>query len=186
MIEGALLTSLKQQVSAVALEDSDMFRKFMLDRIRDRLQRMTGAGNADIIDFVHTSVNELPLVIGVMRWILTPLHQKTVERYPTRSLKVWTVALIMETLGFDVRADASILRDLNEHEASLRRTHRFGDAPNVNLVFVNGVETDPAPLSHVPRSSDCPKPQITMIRAIPWVAFRHLRGTSTSISTQHL
>ena len=39
-IEGALLTSLKQQVSAVALEeDSDMFRSYTIERIQDKQSR---------------------------------------------------------------------------------------------------------------------------------------------------
>ena len=188
VIEGTLLTSLKQQVSAVALEeDSDKFRQFMLERVRDRQSRMIRNDTGDIVDFVHSSVNELPLLIGVLRWILMPLHQRTFEKYPTRSLKVWTVALIMEILGFEVQVDPTVTRDHhNEQEESLPGVPRFGEAAPVFLVLVSGLETDPMPLLHVPHSSDIPKPQITMIRAIPWVAFRHLRGTSANISTQYL
>ena len=88
-IEGPLLTSLRNWVSAVALEeDSDMFRKFMLEKITDQRSRMTGTKFDEIMDMDHTAVNELPYIIGVMRWILEPLHQRTIQQYPTRSLKV--------------------------------------------------------------------------------------------------
>ena len=186
-IDDALLTSLKHWVSAVALEeDSDMFRKFMLEKIAVQQSRMMGAEIEEILNMDHTSVNELPLVIGLLRWILTPRHQRTTENYPTRSLKVWKVAFIMEIVGFEVQADPVVIQNIHGHESSLQTTRRFQQAPRIFLV-VNSVEqTDPEPLVHVPRCSDSPKPQITMIRGIPWIAFRHLRGLSAGIDTSSL
>ena len=45
----------------------------------------------------HTAVNEIPLVIGVLMWILTALHNRRTKQYPTRSLKLWKIASIMQS-----------------------------------------------------------------------------------------
>ena len=58
-IEGALLASLRQCVSAVALEEeSDMFRKFMLETIAAQQSKIIGAEIDDLMDMDHSSVNE--------------------------------------------------------------------------------------------------------------------------------
>ncbi|KAI4250505.1 MAG: hypothetical protein L6R40_000104 [Gallowayella cf. fulva] len=186
-IEGALLSSLKQWVSTVALEeDSDMFRKFLLETVTARRSRMTGVHIDNILEMDHTSVNEIPLVIGVLRWILTPAHKRDPMNYPTRSLRVWTVASLMEVLGFEIQADAVVVQSIREYESGLQISRRFADNPRVFLVVFNSEETDPTPMMHIPRASDSPKPQITMIRGIPWIMFRELRGSRDEIDTQYL
>ncbi|KAL8722210.1 MAG: hypothetical protein Q9225_001255 [Loekoesia sp. 1 TL-2023] len=186
-IDRALLTSLKQWVSAVALEeDSDLFRKFMLETVAARQSRMTGAQIDDITGMDHTSVNELPLVIGALRWILTPPHSRVTKNYPTRSLKVWTMASIMEIIGFEIEADSVVVQNTSDYKSSLLVSNRFREMPRVFLVVVNGEETDPTPLLHIPRASDSSRPQITIIRGIPWIMFRHLRAIRTDVNTQFL
>ena len=188
-IEGALLASLRQWVSAVALEeDSDMFRKFMLETVAAQLSKTTGAEIDDLIDMDHTSFNELPFIIGVLKWILTPLHKREPKQYPTRSLKVWSVTSIMEVLGFEVHAHPFVVQNTDEYKSNLQYPSRFGEAPRVFLVVGNDEETDLMHESHQPRTfaSNSLKPQTTMMRGIPWIAFRHLRGTRTVVGTEHL
>ena len=182
-IEGALLSSLKQWVSAVALEeDSDIFRQFLLETVMARQSRMTGVH----VEMDHPFINEIPLVIGVLKWILTPAHKRDSKNYPTHSLKVWTVASVMEILGFENQADEAVAYSIREYENALLVSHRFGAKPRVFLVVLHGEDTDPIPLMHIPRALDAPKPQITMIRRIPWIMFRHLRGAPDSVDTQYL
>ena len=186
-IEGALLTSLKHWVSSVALEeDSDIFRKYMLERITIQQSALTGTTWNEIMGMDHTSFNEIPYVIGVLRWILTPWHNWKVKQYPTRSLKVWTAASIMETLGFEVQAGHVVVNSTHDYQSNMQAPYRFNETPRVFLVLISGEETDPMPVKHVPRAEDSPRPQITMIRGIPWIAFRHLRGTSSEVDTQYL
>ena len=92
----------------------------------------------------------------------------------------------MEALGFDVRADPVVVQDIREDERSLQIPLRFGEASRVFVVVISGEETDHMPITHVPRCSDTPKPQVIMIRGIPWIALRHLRGASAGINTQYL
>ena len=185
--EDALLSSLNQWVNAVALEeDSDMFRTHVLDLVSARRTRLMGTKANNILDLDQNTYNEIPLVIGVLRWILTPAHKRATKQYPTRSLQAWMIASVMEIIGFEVHADSEVAESIQEYERSLRVTCRFGDFPHVYLVVVNGEETDLMPVVHIPRSSNSPKPQITMIRGIPWMMFKHLRRSSTESNTQHL
>lgn len=186
-IEDALLASLRHWVSAVALEeDCDVFRTYLLEKLKLQHSRLTGTAFDEIMDMDHTSVNEIPLVIGVLRWMLTPWHNRKVKQYPTRSLKVWTTASIMEILGFEVQADFIVSHRVHGYQGNMQASHRFGETASVFLVTIDGEETDPMPVSHVPCAEDSPRPQITMMRGIPWIAFRHLRGTSDQIDTQYL
>ena len=59
----------------------------------------------------------------------------------------------------------------------MHNPHRYGDAPYVFLTVDNGAGTDPTPLMHVPHSNDTPRPQLTIVKGIPWIAFRHLCAT---------
>lgn len=92
----------------------------------------------------------------------------------------------MEILGFEIQADEVVAQSIREYESGLLVSHRFGAKPRVFLVVLHGEDTDPTPLMHIPRASDPPKPQITMIRGIPWIMFRHLRGSRDGVDTQYL
>ena len=186
-IEGPLLTNLGHWVSGIAIEeDSDVFRSHMLDKVAIQHSRLTGKTFDGIMGMDHTSVNEIPLVIGVLRWILTPWHKRKSKQYPTRSLKVWTMASIMETLGFEVQAELVVVHSIHDYQKNMQPSYQFGQTAPVFLVTTNGEETDPMPVKYIPSAEDSPRPQITMVRGIPWIAFRHLRGIAGPITTQYL
>ena len=87
--EAALLASLKHWVSAVmAEEDSDIFRDQMQQEINLKQSKLTGMALEEIMSFEYNDNNDIPFVIGVLRWILTPWHKREVKKYPTRSLKL--------------------------------------------------------------------------------------------------
>ena len=177
--EAALLASLKHWVSAVmAEEDSDIFRDHMQQEINLKQSRLTGLALEEIMSFEYNSFSDIARVIGVLRWILTPGYKRKTKQYPTCSLKAWTMALIMESLGFQVQADNTVLKRLKDHNAISHAIPRFDEAPYVFLVVDDYGDTDPTPMMHVPRAQDSPRPMITMMRGIPWIAFRHLRGSS--------
>ena len=184
--DGPLLASLKHWVAAImAEEDSDMFRDYMQKKIMLQQSKLTGIPVNEITDLEYNDVNEIPFVIGVLRWILTPWHKRGTKNYPTRSLKAWTIALVLESLGFEVQLENTVFRGNESHDICLPNSHRGKEAACVFLVVDDHVDTDPTPIMHVPRAQDSPRPQITMIRGIPWMAFRHLRG-SAEIDTQFL
>ena len=96
------------------------------------------------------------------------------------------MAFIMETLGFQVQAEPGVVQSVRDYKGNMQASYRFGEAPRVFLVMMNGEETDPMPVKHTPHAQDSPKPQIVMMRGIPWIAFRHFRGTSDEVDTQYL
>lgn len=184
--EAALLSSLKHWVSAVmAEEDSDIFRDHMQQEINLKQSKLTGMTLEEIMSFEYNTYGDIPWVIGVLRWVLTPWHKRDVKQYPTRSLKAWTTALVMESLDFQMQADSTVVRDLNNRSADLHAPTSFEEAPYVFLVVDSHGDTDPTPLTHVQRAQDSPRAVITMIRGNPWLAFKHLRG-SPEVSTQLL
>ena len=184
--EAALLASLKNWVSAVmAEEDSDVFRDHMQQEINLKQSKLTGMALEEIISLEYNSYSDIPRVIGVLRWILTPWHKRETKQYPTCSLKAWTMALVMESLGFQVQVDSTVVRRVEDHSAMSQAAPGFDEGPYVFLVVDDYGDTDPMPIVHVPRAQDSPRPLITMVRGIPWIAFKHLRG-SPEVSTQLL
>jgi hypothetical protein len=187
-IEGPLLTSLKQWVSAVATEeDCNNFRDHLIRETAKKEAGLTGAPLDEIANLDRTTTVEVTHVIGVLRWMLTPLHRREFKQYPTRSLRVWTTAAIMGQLGFDIYAAPAVVRNLASYKSATHQSYRFGEPPDVFLVVTTGGETDPMMLNEVPVLGDTAlRPQVTMMRGIPWLAFRHLRGTSSKINIQYL
>ena len=184
--ESGLLTSLNHWVSAIMVEeDSDVFRDYMHNEVRSRQSKLTGLPFNEIMSLEYSIGNEIPYVIGVLRWILTPRHKRQTKQYPTRLLKAWTIALIMENLGFEVHAESVVRSRYGSHGTQMHDSPRSKESPHVFLAIGNDADTDPMPLVHVPSADDSPRPLITMIRGIPWIAFRHLRGSSI-IDTQFL
>lgn len=163
-IEGAVLASLRDWVSAVATEeDSDLFRDYMLKEVRSQESKLTGMTYDEIMDIEYDTNNEIPFVIGVLRWIHTPLHKRDIKLYPTRSLKAWAMALIMKNLGFEVQADLTVARIVDDWEDN-GVSGRYGQVSYVRLVAVNyDGETDPTLMMHIPRANNALRPQITTL-----------------------
>ncbi|OCK74092.1 hypothetical protein K432DRAFT_410152 [Lepidopterella palustris CBS 459.81] len=187
-IEGPLLSSLKQWVSSVALEeDSNTFRDFILLHATSQESSLTGVPVDEIMNLDWTRTDEIPYVIGVLRWILTPTYRRDPKQYPTRSLRVWTVAVVMAKMGFDVYAAPAVVRNVDDYDCLMDASRRFGGSPDVFLVVTNGGETDPMQLNEVPiMGDDSLRPQVTVVRGIPWLAFRHLRGKASAMNTEYL
>jgi hypothetical protein len=187
-IEGPLLSSLKQWVSTIALEeDGNNFRDYLLREAAAQESRLTGAPLDEVMEADQTDTDETAHIIGVLRWILTPSHKRDFRQYPTRSLRVWTTASIMGKLGFDVYAAPAIVRTADEYNRVINISHHFGQSPDVFLVVTTGQDTDPMMPVEVPLSHNSTlRPQVTVMRGIPWLAFRHLRGAAGKVNTQYL
>ena len=184
--EAALLASLKNWVSAVMIEeDSDVFRDHMQHEINLKQSKLTGMALEEIMSFEYSFYGDIPRVIGILRWILTPWHKRETKQYPTCSLKAWTMALVMESLGFQVQAVSTVVKSIRDQSTISHAAPGSDEAPYVFLVVDEFGDTDPTPLMHVSRAQDSPRSQITMMRGIPWIAFHHLRG-SPEVSTQLL
>ena len=187
-IEGSVLAGLKQWVAAVATEeDSNPFRKATLEAVRERHSKFTEVPLNEISDLEFIEVSDLNLLIGFVRWALMPLHSRPMNKYPTRSLMVWTMAFILSELGFSIQASTVAVRKTSSYEDKMNSSLRFPFHPTVFLVLANAGETDPMMVQQVlTTSDDLPRAQPTLIRGIPWLAFRHLRAPLSGIGTQFL
>lgn len=154
-IDGPLLTSLRRWVSAVATEENgNTFREYLLKEIAAQESRLTGVSVDEIMQNDWDCTNDTTLVLGVLRWILTPAHKREFRQYPTRSLQVWTTAAIMAKLGFDVYAASAAVRNVDDYDRLVNVSHHFGESPDVFLVVTSGARTDPMMLNEAVMSSN--------------------------------
>ena len=94
----------------------------------------------------------------------------------------------MEKLGFDILAASSVISNASEYNHLMNDApHKFRESSSVFLVVAGIEDTDPWMLNESPsiRNSEL-RPQLTPIRGIPWLAFRHLRGRDRDVNTQFL
>ena len=62
------------------------------------------------------------------------------------------MALVMESLGFQMQADCTVIRDLKDRSANLHAATRFEEAPYVFLVADDHGATDPTRIMYLPRA----------------------------------
>jgi hypothetical protein len=187
-MEGPLFNGLKQYVSAIAVEeDSSTYRTHLLHVASNHQAQFTSVALNEILACDSTEVIESHLVIGCLKWMLTPLHKRDFLQYPTRSLRVWALASIMGQLGFEIAASAEVVTTKEDYSRATNVNQYVAGFPEVVLVTANIGETDYFASSEVPASSEFDlRPQIIAVRAIPWLAFRHLRGSNRRVNSQYL
>ncbi|MCJ1238797.1 hypothetical protein MMC14_006788 [Varicellaria rhodocarpa] len=185
---GPAQSSLKQFVDAIAIEeDANTYRTFLLQQASNRQFEITGAPLSEILDCDFTHEVDLPLAIGFLRWMLTPVHKRDHAQYPTRSLLVWAMAVTMKHVGFEVSASLTFISSATSYEQILGADRYIDQYPEAILVTTSAGLTDFESSVEVPQvEDDGLRPQITPMRGIPWLAFRHLRGSISDVNTQLL
>jgi hypothetical protein len=104
-IDGPMRAAFRQYVGAVAVEeDSNTMRNQLLELVETRQSNVSGASLRELLACDSLTVGELPYTSGMIKWILTPLHRRMHEIYPTRSFRAWSLAVVMSELGFQVSA----------------------------------------------------------------------------------
>lgn len=185
-IDGPLLSCLREYVKAAAVEeDSDDLRQKLQATVDSKLASVTGAPLADVFECDDFLESDAPNFIGAMRWILTPVVKRTPLVYPTRSLKVWALAVIMNKLGFQVEASANAISSKSDYENYVENVGYQSTDQEIILVTSNAGSTDPLS-GGVQKMSTSAKPRVGSIRSIPWIAFRHLSDSQSCANTKHL
>ncbi|KAI0427513.1 hypothetical protein F5Y09DRAFT_344621 [Xylaria sp. FL1042] len=186
-IEGPLLTGLKQWVSTVASEEeSNLFRNYLLECVDKNVQALQQADLDKIMrmsDYYHSG--DEALILGLLKWAITPRHRRKMPKYPTRSLRVWTAASIMSQLGFEVRPSHDIINS-NEAYQRMEATPDGIDTPDVFLVVSSHIncETDPE-VESVWAPEEVPLPRATLLVTVPWHVFQHVKHMD-SLEAQYL
>lgn len=185
-IEGPLLSSLRDYVKAAAVEeDSDDLRQKLQTLVDSKLAGVTGASSMDVFECDDLLESDAPNFIGAMRWILTPVAKRTALVYPTRSLKVWALAVVMAQLGFEVAASMQAISSKDDYETYVEKVGYQSTYQEIILVTSNVGPTDPLSAG-VQKISTSSKPRIGSIRSVPWIAFRHLNDSQSQANTKYL
>lgn len=186
---GPLLAGLRQYVAAVAAEeDSDKFRSHLIDT-RSRSQKELFQSEPPGVLFSDSSTDniEAPVILGCLRWILTPLHKRDISQYPTRSLQAWLVTRVMEELGFAVHSSIEVLSSKQSYQQAMDADQILPEVAEVLLVTANVGPTDIWRVNDRITLADTDlRPQMTPLRGVPWLAFRNLRRSGRRVNTQYL
>ena len=183
---GSFLASVRQFVSAVAAEDHcNTMRKKLISQVDDAYHKLfsVSAGGFRIEDVREV---EVPIIIGLLEWVLTSPFKRITDRYSTRSLTAWCLAVALFNVGFDVHSSSQLIVSHSLYDQISSPGQAF--PPTVFLVTCSDRETDhmtPTPgITQTTKTSLSPR--ITSINAIPQVIFRHLRHENQSISVERL
>ena len=185
-IEGPLLTGLRQYVIAIAAEeDSNTVRTELLQLATGYQERLSSFTLRESLEWDSVDKCEAVCIIGFLKWMLTPWHKREPLQYPTRSLRTWSLAPIMHRLGFQLSTSTEVIRTSAQYTKMMDPKQFLPEWPEVVLVTTNAGPTDLCE-SYIIISDDEPKPEIVVMRAIPWLAFRHLRRSKHSVDIQYL
>ena len=186
-IEGPVLAAFRQYVVAVAAEeDSNRLRQQLLEFVETRQSNVSRGSLHELLSSESLTVGDLPYTTGSVKWVLTPLHRRSHETYPTRSFQTWSLAVVMSELGFQVSASPYAVSTVAQYDSQLSDSHCHGGRPEVVLVISSVGKTDP--LAPEPTRLNVHvnlKPRMVPIRSVPWIAFRRRAGAE-SINTKYL
>ncbi|KAI1771507.1 hypothetical protein F4818DRAFT_445197 [Hypoxylon cercidicola] len=187
-VDGPLLSGLKQWVSTVATEEeSNLFRNHLLECVDESLLALRQADLDNIMSASeYYNSGDEALILGVLKWAITPKHRRKEPKYPTRSLRVWIAASIMSQLGFEVRPSYEIINN-NEAYQRMETAPDGIDTPDVFLVVSSRIncQTD-REVEFVFAPEEVPLPRATLLVTVPWLAFQHVKYMHESLDAQYL
>jgi hypothetical protein len=186
-MEGPILASLRDYVRSVsAEEDSDQIRRELLGSVTEQESQLTGIPMEDLLNLDLGQASELPYVVGVLNWGLTPTTRRTTAKYATRSLRAWSMANILHRLGFSIYPGRYIVT-----EDSLGSTEQSGkydvEIPEVFMdmrptslkdQFITAVAMNEVTVETLPTTIP--------LGGVPYLAFRHLGATQLSYDVSKL
>ncbi|RYP56084.1 hypothetical protein DL771_012147 [Monosporascus sp. 5C6A] len=188
--EGPLLASLKQWVTTVALEEeSNKFKDHLLEEASQALRQLQpGAGLDEIMRATHHfETGDENLILGVLKWAITPEHRRQTTKYPTRSLRAWTAASILSQLGFTICAANYIVNDHEEYKKRMSGDVDGDTAYDVFLAVSHHIYGETDVLSEIVFAPDeVPLPRAMLLQDIPFFAFKHVRHLGPPLDDDYL
>ncbi|KAJ7656627.1 hypothetical protein B0H17DRAFT_1098301 [Mycena rosella] len=173
-IDGPLRAALRQYIVTVQTEeDSDSLRQCLLERVQVMCGTVTQVLSPDHMAADNILDGDGHLMIGLIRWVLTSAHKRKEEWYPTRSMRVWSLAIVLESIGFDIHAYPTPAATEEVYLQHSSPTAHYGGHSQVVLVTAPVGDTDPGE-SDIPKFGTRTKAQYCPIQAIPLILFRHL------------
>ncbi|MCJ1243014.1 hypothetical protein MMC30_000210 [Trapelia coarctata] len=142
VFEGPSLLSLKQYIHTISKEEEgDEYRRYLLQHVDNQVQRVTLSAST-LTDLLASDYLEIGHIIGLISWVLTPVLDREVGIYRTRSLKIWCIALVLSKVAFEVEANCDAITTSPDHNVEDLVLHHFVSKPEVVLVLAPGWPTD--------------------------------------------
>jgi hypothetical protein len=187
VIDGPFLTTVRQFVSGIAAEEHcNTMKKRIQERVDEEYRKLFSTPIMNGVYVADVKEAEIPIIIGLFKWILAPPSKRDTDSYPTRSLSAWCMSVTLSQLGFDVRHSSVLISTPALYDEHLT-PHNHPSPPTVFLVACGGRQTDflmPTPGAKPTKPSQSPR--IVPIKAIPSIVFRHLRHESKSMVVERL
>ena len=181
--DGPLYASLKDWVTAVAAEeDCNNFRKLLLQQVSLLQSQLTGIYGLHL--HPEDEYDELGLLLGCLRWMVTPEHRRDVDKYPTRSLRVWTTAAVMSELAFSISISLNVVNTTEDFARIVENPEdQYHD---VVLIGTSVGNTDPWMVQERSTASLELRPQVFPILSIPYAAFGRLQKQYRKVNADEL
>lgn len=182
--DGPFLACVRQFTTAVAAEEEcNTLRRDIWRRVDEAYKAMFSASETQFrLDDI--SEMEVPIVIGLLKWILTSATKRNTHCYPTRSTTAWSFAVALSHLGFEVRPSSIVISsdDLyDQHISTSSNTCLFGE---VYLVTCQSLGTDP--LAPIPAFFEANQStlshRVSPIKAIPITIFRRVHHECQTVT----
>ena len=169
-MEGPYLAALKQHIKETVKEElRDDFRSKLLDTIDNQIHRVSNATREELLDVQY--MDEW-LISGLLDWALTPVATRESSTYYTRSVRVWSLALILSELGFDIQAVRTAIKEPYEDNTADSNAYGYEGIVEVVLVLSSGWPTDSGwKISKEYNPKTKQPPRIIPIRAYPSISY---------------
>ena len=173
---GPFSTALKKWIDAIRTQES--FRGTSAKCMEQLDTAAKVVSNVSMRDLQNTQYFDSELVIAFLQWLVTEevKHDEAVLRdYPTRSFHVWSLAFILNKLGFLVEASTTAIQDQQMWEDQMSQSIGMSGPWRVHLVTSNSVFADHA-YNHRPSSRvDFCGRRIVPIGTLPIVLFDNFK-----------
>ncbi|CAN9344266.1 unnamed protein product [Alternaria alternata] len=182
--DGPSFASLSEWIRAVAAEeDCNNFRQRLIQKSSAACQKLMGSHVVQPND--EDGQNELGLLLGCLRWMVTPGHRRELLKYPTRSIRVWITMAVMVELGFSVSVYLNVVNTREQYDDVLKPPYE-DEYPDVVLVTLAGGKADPEVVMEDTYQHLTLRPQIIPILSIPYTAFGRLQRQYSLIDAAEL
>ena len=138
---GPCLDALKNYIEAVSTEESmNQLQNDMRELASTQVHRVSSADPKDLLSCPKTEISH---IVKLLEWTLTPARDRKSTIYYTRSLQVWTLALVLSEIGFNIEATRTPLKQAFSQDAF----RSFASSQHTNvaeaiLVLTEGWPTD--------------------------------------------
>ena len=172
---GLFSTALDNWIDAVRTQES--FRGTSAKCMKQLDTATKVVSNVSLLDFQNTQYYDSELVIAFLQWFFTEAeHDEAVQKgYPTRSFHVWSLAFVLNELGFVVETSTTAIQSQDTWEDQIYQSNGICCPWRVHLVTSNSVFADHA-YSHRPSMRmDLGKRRIVPIETFPIVLFDNFK-----------